>query len=62
MPINGAWIGVGIGGLLVAFPKLVLRSASGDPLFGGNDASLLRMGRTCGAILIIAFGLILLAN
>ena len=60
---NFAWIGVGIGALLLAAPQMVLRSASGDPLFGGrDDTNIMRMGRICGLVLIAIFAAILAAT
>ena len=60
---NFAWIGVGVGALLLAAPQLLLRSANGNPLFGGDDDSkLMRMGRICGFAVFIIFAAILAAT
>ena len=61
--VIGPWIGLGLGILLVAAPKLILRSAGGDPLFGREDAWLIRMGRFCGVALMFIFGgMLVVAN
>ena len=60
---NFAWIGVGVGALLLVAPQLLLRGMDGNPLFGGDDDSnIMRMGRICGLVILIIFAGILAAT